>query len=167
MDDPTSHVDAPRLPLRFRRTRIVASVFFAAVTVSLCVLWVRSFWWVNWVQVDGTSGKGGHIAIGISKGEAVFQWMSLPDFGNCDIRVGSREATAGTEFDRAWLGFLITSRPYLLVVCPFWFLVLSFGMLAIIAMQDSRRLWRFSLRTMFIATTLLAAVLGLVVWLAF
>ena len=44
MVDATPTVDAPSKPhQRFRRTRIAASVFFAVLTVAMCVLWVRSY----------------------------------------------------------------------------------------------------------------------------
>ena len=40
---PAAEVTESR-PRRFRKLRIAASVFFGAMTVALCVLWVRSYW---------------------------------------------------------------------------------------------------------------------------
>ena len=51
----------------------------------------------------------------------------------------------------------------LIAVVPYWFLVLASGSLAM-----AFRLWwpwRFTLRSLFIATTFLAVVLGMMVWL--
>jgi hypothetical protein len=42
---------------------------------------------------------------------------------------------------------------------PYWFVVLTFGSIAVVPWI----LWRFSLRTLLIATTLIAAVLGLII----
>ena len=47
---------------------------------------------------------------------------------------------------------------------PHWFLILVFGTFAITPWISSLR-YRFSLRTLLIATTLVAVVLGLIVWL--
>jgi hypothetical protein len=49
------------------------------------------------------------------------------------------------------------------LVLPYWFLVLASGSLAM-AFQ-LRRPWRFNLRSLFIATTFLAVVLGMIAWL--
>jgi hypothetical protein len=49
------------------------------------------------------------------------------------------------------------------VVVPYWFLVLATGSLAM--MFRIRWPWRFTLRSMFLATTFLAVVLGMVAWL--
>ena len=44
MSDATPLADvSAKLPRRFRRLRIAVSVFFGALTVALCVFWVRSY----------------------------------------------------------------------------------------------------------------------------
>ena len=48
---------------------------------------------------------------------------------------------------------------------PYWFLVLVFGGLAISPWTTRPKL-RFSLRTLLIATTLVAVVLGMIVWMS-
>jgi hypothetical protein len=47
-------------------------------------------------------------------------------------------------------------------VVPFWLLVLTCGLISVIPWPR----WHFSLRTLLIATTLVAAGLGLLVWAA-
>jgi hypothetical protein len=63
------------------------------------------------------------------------------------------------------LGFGVGSFSwkYSAVTLPYWFLALSSGGLAL-GLQ-LRWPWRFTLRTVFIATTFLAAVLGMIAWL--
>jgi hypothetical protein len=50
-----------------------------------------------------------------------------------------------------------------ILMLPYWFLVLTSGSLAMLLRL--RRPWRFTLRTLFIATTFLAVVLGMIAWL--
>jgi hypothetical protein len=64
------------------------------------------------------------------------------------------------EFDKYVLGFYFGRKPGLELGVPFWFIVLI--SLAITAAPWLRHLsWRFSLRTLLIATTLIALVLGI------
>jgi hypothetical protein len=59
---------------------------------------------------------------------------------------------------------LATSRlaPLLVLWTPFWFLALTSGSLAMVLRL--RWPWRFTLRSLFIATTFLAVVLGMIAW---
>ena len=59
-------MDRPQL---IRRLRIAASVFFAVVTVALCVLWVRSYW-----RVRSCSAR--HVAASVANG-FIRQWRDL------------------------------------------------------------------------------------------
>jgi hypothetical protein len=56
----------------------------------------------------------------------------------------------------------LSSRGYLLIV-PYWFLLLVSGSLAVIL--RTKRPWRFTLRSLFVLTTFLAVVLGMIAWL--
>ena len=40
----TLPIQPAKKPVRFRRLKIAWTVFFAVLTVALCVLWVRSYW---------------------------------------------------------------------------------------------------------------------------
>ena len=55
------------------------------------------------------------------------------------------------------------ATPFVMIVLPLWFLVLPTGSLAMICQLR----WppRFTLRSLFIATTFLAIVLGMIAWL--
>ena len=91
--------------------------------------------------------------------------------GRNDSEYGKPETFAAPYFLLA-----CTERPYLvfqscktsalwLVVAistPHWFVTLLFALFA--AIPWIRRKWRFSLRTLFIVTTLVAVMLGLIAW---
>ena len=81
----------------------------------------------------------------------------------------SKRATAGVNFDPAegsslyalvQFGFAMALHGFSLVV-PYWLLVLVFGILAAVIWY--KQTWRFSLRTLLIATTVVAVALGLIV----
>jgi hypothetical protein len=62
------------------------------------------------------------------------------------------------------LGFVMyVRRTGSFLMLPYWFLVLVSGSLAIVLRL--RWPWRFTLRSLFIATTFLAVVLGMIAWL--
>jgi hypothetical protein len=61
------------------------------------------------------------------------------------------------------LGFAGQLSPYVVVMLPFCFLVLVSGSLAMLL--QLRWPWRFTLRSLFIVTTFLAVVLGMMAWL--
>ena len=66
---------------------------------------------------------------------------------------------------RGSMGFYTSTTigPGSMVAVPYWFVVLSAGILA--ALFQLRWPWRFTLRSLFIATTFLAVVLGMIAWL--
>lgn len=76
-------MDRPQL---IRRLRIAASVFFAVVTVAMCVLWVRAHWKVDSVYgpiINAThlvfTSRHGGIGIGVGKliEEPGFHWLQF------------------------------------------------------------------------------------------
>lgn len=151
-----------------RRSGIVrfVRISFSAACVIVCVLlaalWVRSYA-VN--EVLGTYSGGmyyslqclcGRISVSRSTpnaGQTVTSWRQ-------PVTEGIRKLAHNRE---SWMGFQYYYRPRperLRVKVPIWFLfmlVASSGALPWLR-------WRFSLRTLLIATTLVAVVLGLVVY---
>ena len=67
-------------------------------------------------------------------------------------------------FESSWISDAIRSR-YSLWVIPYWFPAFVCGIAAVLPWWR-RTTWSFSLRTLLIATTLVAVVLGLAVWAA-
>jgi hypothetical protein len=126
-----------------RRLLNIASIVCRVLCVALMVMWVRSKWRDDSVDltanayVFSVAGVVGYISWGGSP-------MPKPN--------------------SSFLGFYFwTSPPKSECRVPYWFLVLTTGLLA---MAFQLR-WppRFTLRTLFIATTFLAVVLGMSAWL--
>jgi hypothetical protein len=150
-----------------RRLLNIASIVCLVMCLALMGLWVRSYYWYE--------GLGGLI----------FPNQSLdvqPLLGKLVVIQGPTESIRGKESSwylfshkypvrqhpSGWrrpfyLKLFPDSRANLLFEPSYWFLVLTSGLLAIIF----RLRWpprRFSLRTLFIAITFLAIVLGMIAW---
>jgi hypothetical protein len=163
MDDSTSIVDAPCTPpLRFRRTRIAVSVFFGVLTVAMCVLWVRSY-------LHRDVFKAREWAVGSYRGEYIIGTLIFPV---PDIERGwaypTGEAKNASYLEaRVFGNTLGTSNN-----CNTSFSGLYMFNVVYSALISTWAAWpwlrrsrgRFSLRTMLTATTLVAVVLGLGVW---
>jgi hypothetical protein len=155
--------------MRFRKLRIAWSVTCGVLCLLLIVLWVRSYWWDE-VFFFPAGGKRyhsqswcGRIVVGRSefkKGQA-----RNVQFWRQPVTSGLREIA---HIGENVLGFKYLHSPppsLISVTFPDWFLVSVFATVAVLPWI--RKLsWRFSLRTLLIATTLVAVMLGLVVWAA-
>jgi hypothetical protein len=141
--------------------RIAWSVTCGIACVLLIALWVRSYASEEWLQ--------GHLS-----GDQNFVLTSVTGHVNLStmymahgrliwtIRSRSNDSSAG-QLSPIWppgpqFNFKRESDHFDLVA-PHWFAVLSFAALAATPWLP----WRFSLRTLLIATTLIAVVLGLIV----
>jgi hypothetical protein len=155
-----------------RRLRIAASVFFAVLTVALCVLWVRSYWRIDGVHIFFRS----HVFEAWSAAGEIHWGHDFPVLAHgADLIIDSRAISPPrTEF---WVGSdgklnLSTSFGYrasyghygYLYSVPHWFLVLVSAIIASIAWWPPRLVARFSLRTMLVAVMLVAVLLGLGIW---
>jgi hypothetical protein len=154
----TARMDRPQL---IRRLRIAVSVSFAVVAVALCVLWVRSYWRcdrVIWTDDAGT------FAVSTLQGELTIEMLNvrvlLPEGwsrGSFKVYDGDDNSFSDNE-RRTLLGFgWKTGSGSIVADFPIWFLALTCAALPWISL-------RFSLRTLLIATTLVAVVLGMGVW---
>jgi hypothetical protein len=157
--------------MRFRKLRIAWSVAWGVVCVLLIVLWVRSYWWYDTLAIYPSSRSFG---LGSIQGELVYATTNFPStFGpQPEWAARSEYITAKTGFPLMKDGrplprtlgfgwFLDVNWLYLFV--PHWFPMLVFVALAPASWIPRKD--RFSLRTLLIATTLVAVVLGLIVWL--
>ena len=142
-----------------RYLRIVFSAGCGVACVLLVALWVRSYWKWDRLFYFSTSGwtvvlnsVGGDTAAGIEtastpSSSSGFEFESL---------MASQLQLNSTE-----RGFNFIQKANMSIVStPYWFLVLISATIA--AMPWLR--WRFSLRTLLIATSLVAVVLGLILW---
>jgi hypothetical protein len=149
-------------PLRFRKLRIALSVFFGVVALSLTALWVRSYWVLDdivrttpTVQQTVCSNKGVlHLVASDPSGGYSLQ----PKPGTVTWNRYSRQPSDLRS------GFYWTWSPKLKAIqSPYWFVILITAAAAAVPWLP----WwsnRFSLRTLLIATTLVAIVLGLTIY---
>src|SRR5262245_46647259 len=142
-----------------RYLRIAFSVTCGFVAVLLCVLWVRSYWWWDWYN-SGTVLRQ-NVTIGSSQG-----WLGIV------IRIGTSTDTPQRPFsldaipadveyvENANWEFHTFHYPWgsaYDITIPHWSVVLSAAIFAVAPWLPFKR---FSLRTLLIATTLVAVVLG-------
>ena len=162
MEDPTTTVDAAtKPPRRFRRTRIAVSVFFGMLTVALCVLWARSYWHAD----SMTLVDNNHVLTRLGTGVGVFFFGSFEHQAIASL--SPPDATGEWKYqqydsvpyslNRTWI---LSRNPHWIVSVPAWFATLSSLAMAIAPWVSLQ----FSLRTLLLATTLVAVVLGIGVW---
>jgi|tagenome__1003787_1003787.scaffolds.fasta_scaffold19222441_1 hypothetical protein len=141
--------------MRLRKLRIAWSVFWGLACVLLIVLWVRSYEYYLITYngpgfgsaVLGLDSKPGSLTIGVDDGGDMHPWSVR----SIDLTAFGREPLPALS---AWGVDLNAVR------MPYWFAT----SLSILLATLSWLRWRFSLRTLLIATTLVAVVLGVVVW---
>jgi hypothetical protein len=146
-----------------RRVRIAVSMFFGVVTVALCLLWVAS----NRGQVLIRAHLPGAYDFGFvflhgSSGLYVFKgnadWSIASEKNQMAFDMNGRQFVRPAIFFYRRIGFSQAHN------FPLWVPIVASGTLAIgLGIPYSSR---FSVRTLLVATTLVAVVLGLGVWLA-
>jgi hypothetical protein len=151
--------------MRFRKLRIAWSVAGGVVAALLCVLWVRSYGHLDRVDLPtGRFGRGWVVVVASIDGlliSGVENKANSPS--RFKIRSGSSDEIRMERTDDRQLGFkLIQGSDERAVQLPFWFVVAATWICAII--PSIRWSTRFSLRTLLIVTTLVAAILGAIVW---
>jgi hypothetical protein len=140
--------------MKHRKLRIAWSVGWGMVAVLLCVLWVRSYWRSDVIEgplsrttrVSAESRYGG-LSLGYSRGN-FGEWYAQsysPAYGwtNEQIQFGARP-------------------PHLFVRLPYVLIISVMAMVATLPWITLSK--RFSLRTLLIATTLIAVVLAVWAW---
>jgi hypothetical protein len=144
-----------------RRVRIAVSVFFTMLALALCVLWVRSYWRWDGIQVVYSN----EITINVLSQCGTLRVQGYPkDAGDHSLHESGSIPTHVTgKFWQWWWSWDSNDR---IIDCEFpgW-------LPGLICLATATATWpyfpvRFSLRTLFLATTLVAVVLGLAVWLA-
>jgi hypothetical protein len=148
----------------FRGLRIAWTAGFGILCLLLIALWVRSYWWVDSVRfpISRSSNLGGWSVEGTI---AVIKGTHDPGFFNVPGRMVRHHVVNRRVLDNRpqirrgnhgpfGFGVMAGNIPY----APHWFFVFVLSVLAILP-------WirRFSLRTLLIATTLVAVVLGVIV----
>jgi hypothetical protein len=137
------------------RLRIAASVFFAVVAVVLCVLWVTSYW--KWVAFFGELPDTNAFSVQSGGGSVAVYMMRADGSWRLGIYDARKVMAKMQHMPLPAFQYGIESG-VTIVRAPHWFLLVVAGTAAAIPWLP----WRFSLRTMLIATTLVAVVLGLI-----
>ena len=142
-----------------RRVPIATSVLFGVVTIAVLVLWVRSYWRMDTVFLaEGPAtllaSNNGYLVLHHVKGN-----QRLPHKGWLS------SGTTNRHFGE-WL--YVNNSTDIYFSLPHWFVsgIFAISALACVTYSGLPMPNRFSLRTMLVATTLVAVVLGLGVWLA-
>ncbi len=150
--------------LRYLRIAFSATCLIACVL--LIVLWVRSYRLIEQIEVV-IGNEGAQDTNGISL-------ISVCGRSTLDVTYVTTEDEPGIEYysyppdpDVEYLGigrvlFMRKPQPGWLVSVPYWLSMSFIATLAALPWMPWS--WRFSLRTLLIATTLVAAVLGTIVW---
>jgi hypothetical protein len=154
-----------------RYLRIAGAVMFALLAWVMTVLWVRSYSRCDLVH----SPSVGLRSFSAASNDGVFSCAAYPhDSPNAStqwhveseqrmppLRLVYSDGSKGSFITR--LGFVFIHNSALTAVSiPHWSLVVSSFALA--AALGLKRLWRFTVRGLLIATTILATALGLAVW---
>jgi hypothetical protein len=142
----------------FRKMRIAFSLMCGIVCLLLVGLWVRSYWWadgfdgslVGW-YIEGESEQGQMWAAAYPTGSAA-RWRfdalpTIPNNGNLELGAEYEYGSFGA------VGFI-----------PHWLAVTVTAALATLLGAGTQ--FRFGLRTLLIATTLVALLLAMVVYTA-
>jgi hypothetical protein len=155
--------DLNKPPVRFRKLRIASSVFWGIICLLVIVLWVRSYYGKD--SINGCIPPVGFyfdtfhnvLRLGEWKNNEIvsFQWSYYSD-------------KARKYFDQNYPEITSVYYPHVVrgsiqnfqILVPYWSLELLFA--AIAAAPWVRWSKRFSLRTLLIATTLVAVVLGII-----
>jgi hypothetical protein len=149
-----------------RKLRIAVSVYFGLLTVALCVMWVRSYYWID--NVVGPVTATQQIGFASSKGWLTLRSKRPPSFQKWSMQSRTpAQLEAIYEQMRQGGGQVRRSaEPHFgltgdgAIQFPHWLPTVTVAILASLPWVSPR----FSLRTLLIATTLVAVVLGLVVW---
>jgi hypothetical protein len=168
-DSDSEQNECAQTPMKYRKLRIAWSVGWGIVAVVLCVLWMRSYTW------------GDNLMIPVSQSSA-FRFSS--GNGILLMKLDERpKKSTGWHYGRISMIQMQQLRTWFIerggpapivntvnrwginghtVRAPHWFFVLLLAAFGAAPWIGRRR--RFSLRTLLVATTLVAVLLGLIVY---
>jgi 4-amino-4-deoxy-L-arabinose transferase-like glycosyltransferase len=139
-----------------RRLRIAASVFFVAISVAIAALWARSCWNVD--QITHDNGSGVMYSVSSYQGMVqlfnFYEWPNPP--GPSSWNVVARPVENDINIPR--FTWSVTSPQKAFVAVPHWFLLTGSTIAAVLCLPLFSL--RFSMRTAFIAITLVALGMG-------
>jgi hypothetical protein len=153
--------------MRFRKLRIAWSLGCAIACMLLIALWVRSYWWVTNIQVPNILGHDNQMVLSQGTIHISSCFNYEPESMSALIHNYHRSTIDYNDFSGApeYRQFLFRvqelGRYDLRLIFPYWSAAIVSAAIAALPWLSCIR--RFSLRTLLIATTLLAVLLGLIV----
>jgi hypothetical protein len=177
--------------MRYRKLRIAWSVVWSLAAVLFCLLWVISYWCFGSIEYRLSSTS--NLMVNCVKGCTYMGTMLDTDADDWNVTIEPLSSSVRSTVEevrsenvtknidvfvpidwehdlhegmnwRGHFGFgLSHSLGFQFITAPNWFLAVISATFAV-APWKLRLLRRFSLRTLLITTTLVALVLGLVVW---
>jgi hypothetical protein len=159
-----------------RRLLNIASIVSLVACVALMGMWVRSYYAYDMltghfgdtegIQISSRSGKVVSYLGAPNNGDltasVIYPW-SVESYGIGELRAAALPSSPRGRLDRFGFAEGTTSLGFALLIIPFWFVALLGGTLAMLF--QLRWPLRFTLRSMFVFTTFLAIVLGMIAWL--
>jgi hypothetical protein len=160
-------------PPTLRRLLNIASIVSLVLCVALMGMWVRSYYYLYSWEIRTNSR---HLQLRTDRGLLTY-WELHPIASKADADAVLNDVTQGrtfvttavdprkhSAFNGTVLGFALDRQPWgINISVPIWSLVVAFAGIALLFWFLPSR--RFSLRSLFIATTFLAVVLGMIAWL--
>jgi hypothetical protein len=144
--------------LRYLRIAVSAACLIACVLLT--TLWVRSYWWFDSLDTGKTPVGW---SVDTFQGQFPIQRQQLSSNPYWDFR-SDPVLVKHTDEGPSFLGFYLDgSLSDWVVFVPFWFPVLVTAILGILAALPWIR-WRFSLRTLFVTTTLVGTLPGTLIY---
>ncbi len=137
--------------MKHRKQRIAWSVAWGIVCVLTLLLCVRSYTWLDDISYLGNNAGPFLIQSnsGVIRGGYYSDWGCQPGWTRRTLGHAPRHA----DFEA------VVSSTRVSLGCPYWFLTPALAMLAVIPWAQQNR-WRFSVRTLLIATAVVAVLLG-------
>jgi hypothetical protein len=136
--------------LRYVRTTWTAFCLIACLL--LCVLWIRSYWWVDGA---GRNLASNGVALTSQNGLIVASWFN----GRNGNFINSRKDDVPADMRSLLETYLDRHRDYVAAIFPHWLVAL---VVAVVGFLPWLR--RFRTRTLLIMTTAVAALLGLLAY---
>jgi hypothetical protein len=145
-----------------RRVRIAGSMFFGVLAVALLLVWPRSYFWIDGISRGSTQRNyvGASTLRGVFRVSSTTYPKHLPKLRQVEWSVHSDPGDDATYHRRGRHFDWRNNENRMRGSVPLWFLITISSVVAV-------AMWRlqysqFSLRTMLIAMTLVAVVLGLI-----
>ena len=146
--------------MKYRKLRIAWSVAWGVVAVLLCVLWVRSYWKCDYVECVSKDLVLRTIASNYGVVSVTNNFVGVPGVTTFGWKYESRESTKQRP-DFRWTRTSSEKPP---VYIHYWIMISIAAALGTIPWIHWSK--RFSLRTLLIATTLVAVGLGIIMWMS-